>query len=178
MTTNHTPSSPSDPRGETAPATPAELRDIERRLDAMGSRERASAPRGLEDRLFAASLQALRTGEAPAGAARDRQAGTRGWFMNPGLRLAAAVAIVALVGAAAWRWNAGTPTVVPSAPIASGTTPSPALSDDDATLQADFESFFASADEVIEPSGDLAEAAPSSDSFWDSDSLTQLEDSM
>lgn len=98
---------------------PGELRGVSDLLDRAGSESRASAPRGLEDRLFAGTRAAL--AESTGVVARikpesDSNSGLFAWLNSARFRLAAGVAVAALgVGAAAWLAGRGGVTAGPGA---------------------------------------------------------------
>ncbi|MFM9957053.1 MAG: hypothetical protein ACKVZJ_03185 [Phycisphaerales bacterium] len=87
---------------------PADLRGVNELLDRAGADERAAAPRGLEDRLFASTRGAMARGAGAEAAEPDRGAvvariGPTPWVLSTRFRMAAGLAIAALgVGAAAW----------------------------------------------------------------------------
>lgn len=92
--TNH-PESESTPESGSNAGLPEDLRGVCETLDALGARERSSAPSGIEDRVFGASVSALRE-QRPAVIGRIGS-GASAWKF----RLAAAIGIAAIgVGAA------------------------------------------------------------------------------
>jgi hypothetical protein len=101
---------------ETETQTPAELRAVAGAMDRLGERERASAPAGLEDRLFAATRASLVEGPAVIAridAGSSNAGGLNGWRF----RLAASIMIAAVgVVAAVWVNSHG----AVSSPVANG----------------------------------------------------------
>jgi hypothetical protein len=131
---------------------------MESALDRLASAERASARAGLENRLFGASRGALaQSTDAPA-TLRFPAAGR--W------RLAAVVALLAGAGVLATAWLTTRPVTV-APPPNQVATEIPKASDepiDADDLRGELEDLLASYDEV--ESADLADASPTSGTFW------------
>lgn len=147
--------------------TPAELKAIESRLNALASAEARRVPAGLEDRLFQGSRGVLV--EAPASLR----------FPAPGRwRLAAAVLLVAGAGIAA-AFYVGSRGSTPGAGRGTGQmvqrTPvgEPAIVEGD-DLQSEIEALLSTYDEVR--GADLARATPMGDGFWGEDVGLSTED--
>lgn len=138
--------------------TPTDLVGMESALDRLAVAERASAREGLEDRLFGASRGVIaQSTDAPA-PIRFPVAGC--W------RLAAAVALLAGAGVLATAWLTTRPAMTVPAPNGLATeTPTavaePINADD---LRGELEDLLASYDAV--ESADLADASPTSGTFW------------
>lgn len=138
--------------------TPTDLVGVESVLDRLAAAERSAARAGLEDRLLNASRDVLaRSTEAPA-PIRFPVAGR--W------RLAAAITLLAGVGVLVTAWLTMQQAItVPAADQVAVETPQaidePINADD---LRGELEDLLASYDAI--ESADLADAAPTSGTFW------------
>lgn len=93
--------------------------ETSRGLDALGSHERGLASEGLEGRVASRSFAALASARA-GGVQRviPTAAGHQRWRVNAGLRLAAGVAVAALIGTALVGRNSGQHSAASADPIA------------------------------------------------------------
>ena len=151
---------------------PTELREIAGALDTLGRRERDRPGSGFEDRLFAASIPALKAGGASEeGRGVLARIGPDRWR---GLRLAAAVALAVGAGLLAMRW--GGSATRPSGPVAVA----PGASGIDVqAIEAELEAFLSDSAEwkVGLALADDAPSGENGDSFWEIGS-TDTEESM
>lgn len=104
-----------------------EVRRVDQRLAAVAADDLACAPADLEDRVFDASVDALRGAPAVVGVIGRS---TRRLAIAAGLLLAAAAGYVALT-------RSGTPTADPTKAIAANTTPTPEAADPAVKTAAD-----------------------------------------
>lgn len=161
---------------ETSERTPADLRPIEARLEALGGSERSGAPGALEDRLFLATRARLRAG-APAPAPL-RVSGVR--WVTP-LRLAAALGLSA--GAALLASSFARPGAPAPGPVAV-VPPVDEASVDIEGVRSDLSAFLASLesddDTMVSLSSDLASTEEGLESFWSAGDLAvdRSEDSL
>lgn len=146
------------------PETPHELLHVEARLDDLAARDRASAPAGIEDRLFSAMREAtMRADEHTAIVARIGGSRPGAW-----LRIAAAVGLT--IGAALIAFTVAGPrrTAPQNKVVIAPPRTDPAVPVDAAAVEAELAAFLASVEQfgTSEISSDLAEAESISEGFW------------